>query len=109
MIKRVKLTEFGEQQLEALGLAAAMEFELEDGSTVKLVHPWLWSDEVQKAYDAVKNDGSLKVAQAILGKDVHKKLIAGGGSSNQVALALEMLRRGINLDETAEDADDPKD
>ena len=42
---RVKAREYGEQQLEALGLPTHIEFELDDGSIVELSHPWLWPDD----------------------------------------------------------------
>jgi hypothetical protein len=101
---RVKASEYGGQQLEALGYAPRMEFELNDGSVVELVHPWLWSDEVQEAYQA--SETSREIARAVLGPDDHERFIAGGGKSNQIALAIEMMRRKITAD--APDEADPK-
>lgn len=113
-VKRVKIREYGAQQLEALGFAPKMEFELEDGSILALVHPWLWDDQTQAAYDAARTDEdskepyNVRVAKAIIGEDDHKKFIAGGGSSNQIALALELMKRPTPVTNGEDDAD-PKD
>ena len=109
---RVKAREYGEQQLEALGFASRMEFELDDGSVVELVHPWLWSDAVQVAYDAAQQDGdepqTVRTARAVLGTADHKRFIKGGGKSSQIVLAIEMMRQRIT--EADDDAEpDPKD
>ena len=101
---RVKAREYGEQQLEALGFPARMEFELDDGSIVELVHPWLWSDGVQEAFDGAKT--SVEIARAILGEEEHARFIAGGGKSNQIPLAIELMRQ--RHAETASAETDPK-
>jgi hypothetical protein len=95
---RVKVTEYGEQQLEALGLPTRMEFELNDGTTVELLHTWLWDDDRLKAYEeaAKSNDGEprdIRLARAALGPEEHARFIAGGGKSNLVAIAIEMMKR----------------
>ncbi len=114
---RVKIREYGEQQLEALNLAPRIEFELDGGSIIELAHPWLWGDDVQAAYDAVRSGAdldrddkgeivappringklaepqSVRVARAVLGKDAHKRFVAGGGKSNQIVLAIELMKR----------------
>ena len=101
---RVKASEYGEQQLEALGYPARMEFELEDGSVVELAHPWLWDDDVQAAYEEAKTTG--EIARAVLGDEEHQRFIAGGGRSSQIALAIgEMKQRRT---ESKVDEADPK-
>lgn len=101
----MKLREYAEQKLEALGLEPRQEFELDDGSTIELVHPWLWDDSVQAAFD--KAESTADRAKAILGVKDHKRLIAGGGSSNQIILAVELMKRP-STDKVEDDAD-PKD
>src|SRR6516225_8236246 len=83
---RVKALEYGAQQVEALGYPACIEFELKDGSIIELEHPWLWSDDVQAAYDEAKT--SVEIARAVLGEEEHRRFIDGGGKSNQVVLAI---------------------
>jgi len=101
---RVKASEYGEQQLEALGYPARMEFELTDGSVVVLPHEWLWSDDVLEAYTAAKS--SIEIARAVLGDEEHQRFIAGGGRSSQIALAIgEMKQRRT---ESKVDEADPK-
>lgn len=87
---RVKVQDYGEQQLEALGYPACMEFELDDGSIVELVHPWLWSDDAQEAHAEAKT--SVEIARAALGADEHQRFVAGGGKSTQIALAIEAMK-----------------
>lgn len=95
---RVKVTEYGEQQLEALGLPARMEFELTDGSVVELLHPWLWADDVLASYDAAAvaegdEPRDIRLARAALGDKEHQRFISGGGKSSQIAIAIEMMKR----------------
>ena len=99
---RVKVCEYGEQQLEALGFAARMEFELNDGSIVALLHPWLWADDVIEAYAAAKT--SAEIARAVLGSEEHKRFMAGGGKSSQIVLAIEMMKQKTPVSDDA----DPK-
>ena len=98
----MKLREYAEQKLEALGYEPKQVFELDDGTTIELVHPWLWSDEVQAAYEAAKADpdpatkkpepSSVRIARAVLGKEQHKRFLATGGTSNEIVLAIETMR-----------------
>lgn len=122
---RIKIRDYGEQQLEALGLPPKLEFELDGGEVIELAHPWLWSDEVQTAYDAVYSgadldrdkDGnivrkpaepqSVRIARAVLGEDAHRRFVAGGGSSNQIILAIELMKQRNST--KTEDGADPKD
>lgn len=103
---RVKAAEYGEQQLEALGFPTRMEFELNDGSVVELVHPWLWSDDVEAAVVKANEGGAdphnVRLARAVLGEKEHARFVAGGGKSGQIALAIEMMK-------VRRDGDDPKD
>lgn len=101
----MKLREYCEQKLEALGIASRIELDLDDGSTIELVHPWLWDDKTQAAVDAAKS--TTETAKAVLGAADHKRLIASGGSSNEVVLAIEMMKRADKgTDKPAES--DPK-
>lgn len=128
--RRIKIHDYCGQQLEALGLPAVMQFELDNGDILDFEHPWLWDDAKQAAYDKVRSGGdldrdengeivdpprvggkpaepqSVRLARAILGPAVHKKFIAGGGKSNQIILAVEMMKRG---DTTSTSEPDPKD
>jgi hypothetical protein len=108
---RVKASEYGEQQLEALGLPARLELELGDGSTVEVLHPWLWDDATESAVKAATTETdepyNTRLARAVLGKKEHARFIKGGGKSSQVALAIGLLKRGDVL--TGEEGSDPKD
>lgn len=130
-MERVKIREYGEQQLEALNLPPKLEFELDNGDVIELEHPWLWGDDVQGAYDAVRSgadldrdvDGnivdppkvgkkpaepqSVRIARAVLGKENHKRFVAGGGRSNQIVLAIELMKRPVTSQ--GQDDADPKD
>lgn len=92
---RVKAQEYGEQQLEALGMPAVTEFELNDGSTVQVWHPWLWDDRTETAAKEAEKDGdepyTVRLAKAVLGKD-HARFIKGGGKSSQIAMAIELMK-----------------
>ena len=103
---RVKAQEYGEQQLEALGFPSRMEFELDDGSVVELLHPWLWSDDTEAAVRAASDAGdepyNVRLARAALGKTEHARFVAGGGKSTQITLAIEMMKRRDEVE------DDPK-
>jgi hypothetical protein len=109
---RVKVTEYGEQQLEALGLPTRMEFELNDGSTVELIHPWLWDDDRVSAYEEAAKSGDgprdIRLAQAALGEKEHARFIAGGGKSSLVAIGIEMMKRPAGENGVDEDDSDPK-
>lgn len=107
---RVKATEYGEQQLEALGLPAVTEFELKDGSTVKVLSPFLWDDTIEAAVKAAGEDGdesyNVRYAKAVLGTKEHARFIKGGGKSTQVQLAVEAMRRPSQIVDTG--SPDPK-
>ena len=106
---RVKAQEYGEQQLEALGLPAKTEFELKDGSTVEILHPWLWDDKIEAAVAEASKDGAepynTRYAKAVLGDKEHARFIKGGGKSSQIALAVQMMK----VRDVEEDESDPKD
>lgn len=97
--RRYKIASYGEQQLEALGFAPKVEFELNDGSIVEVYNPWLWSDATEAAYDREqsaqnpKEPYNTRIARAVLGKDLHKRFVEGGGRSSQVVLAIELMKR----------------
>lgn len=108
---RVKAAEYGEQQLEALGLPARLELELADGSTVEVLHPFLWDDKIEAAVKEAAKDGdepyNTRYARAVLGKKEHDRFIKGGGKSSHVVLAAATMRNGTML--KAEEGSDPKD
>jgi hypothetical protein len=108
---RVKAAEYGEQQLEALGLPARLELELADGSTVEVLHPWLWDDDTEAAVKEASKDGdepyNTRYARAVLGKKDHARFIKGGGKSSQIALAVATMKSGDVI--KAEEGSDPKD
>lgn len=87
----MKLREYCEQKLEALGVTPRIELELDDGSSITLEHPSLWDDKTQAAVN--KAASSADIVKAILGVADHKRFVAAGGSSNQVLLAVEMMKR----------------
>ncbi|WP_136244765.1 hypothetical protein [Mycobacterium intracellulare] len=114
----MKLHAYLEQRLEALGYAARLEFELGDGSTVTLVHPWLWDNETQKAYDTARTTEppknrpeprSARVARAVLGKTQYQRFAADGGNDNMIILAIELMQRSDNTTSPAGEGPDPKD
>jgi hypothetical protein len=108
---RVKAAEYGEQQLEALGLPARLELELADGSTVEVLHPWLWDDTTEAAVKTAAEDGdepyNTRYARAVLGKKEHARFIKGGGKSSQIALAVATMKSGDVI--RSDDGPDPKD
>lgn len=98
----MKLHAYLEQRLEALGYAPKLEFELSDGSTVELAHPWLWSKETQDAYDGAvpaRSKGktvepvNVRRARAALGDDQYRRFAADGGNENHVVLAIDLMQR----------------
>jgi hypothetical protein len=107
---RIKAAEYGEQQLEALGLPARVELELNDGSTVEVVHPWLWDDKTEAAVKKAADDGpephNTRYAKAVLGAKEHARFIKGGGKSSTIAFAVAMMKNGTVL--KAEEGSDPK-
>jgi hypothetical protein len=112
---RVKASEYGEQQLEALNLASRLELELNDGSVVEVIHPWLWNDATEAAVKAVNDDDSadkpynFRYAMAVLGAKEHARFIKAGGQSSQIALAVAMLKRGdVPSGEDGSNGSDPK-
>jgi hypothetical protein len=106
---RVKASEYGEQQLEALGFPSRLELELDDGSVVEVLHPWLWDDKTEVAVKAANDDGdkpyNYRYARAVLGAKEHDRFLKAGGQSSQIALAVAMLRRG---EVAGEEGTDPK-
>jgi hypothetical protein len=111
--RRVKIREYGAQQLEALGFPSSLEFELDDGSVITLKHPWLWDDKTVAAYEAARADDripeyNMRIARAALGEEEHARFIAGGGSSNQIVLAIELMKRKRAELADGESDDDPK-
>jgi hypothetical protein len=108
---RIKAAEYGEQQLEALGLSSRLELELADGSMVEVLHPWLWDDKTEAAVKAASKDGdepyNTRYAKAVLGAKEHARFIKAGGKSSMIALAVATMKSGDLI--KSEDGPDPKD
>jgi hypothetical protein len=108
---RIKISEYGEQQLEALELPARVELELSDGSTVTVLHPWLWDDKteaaVKKAAEESDEPYNTRYAKAVLGTKEHARFIKGGGTSSMIALAVATMKNGSII--KADEGSDPKD
>lgn len=117
-IKReLSLDEFEEQALDALGQAPGLKITLRNGEVVVIPHPLLLDDDRQDAVEFVQRrddedrdengnpsgliDGkrapafSKRLAMAILGEEDHARFLAGGGSSNKVALAWQYLTESL--------------
>ena len=117
-IKReLSLDEFEEQALDALGQAPGLKITLRNEDVVVIPHPLLLDDDRQAAVEFVqrrddedrdengnpagKIDGepappyAVRLAKAILGEEDHKRFLAGGGSSNKVALAWQYLTESL--------------
>lgn len=101
----VKLREYCEQKLEALGLPARVKLDLDDGSTIEILHPWLWDDKTQAAVNAAQT--TTDTAKAIIGAPAHKRLAAAGGSSNEILFVVETMKRKID-GSSDKDGADPK-
>jgi hypothetical protein len=110
--KRVlKLDEFQDQAIEAIGQTPGVTLELEDGSLLTIPHPMLVTDEQQTEIERVQNgddldeDGKIngqtpevhavRFARAVLGEERHKAFLAGGGKSVLVMLAWQMLTKEL--------------
>lgn len=78
-----------EQATEALGMEPGMDLELDDGSIVTIPNPLFVSEETQLQIEAAT--GAVSSAKAVLGDEEHARLIAGGGTSNDVMMAWRLL------------------
>lgn len=88
--RRLKLQELRAQGVEALKHEPGFDIELDNGEVITIPHPMLVDDEVQASLaDA---DGPIALAKMVLGEEEHAKFLAGGGHSNDVALAWNLLR-----------------
>jgi hypothetical protein len=87
--RRLKLQEMREQATEALGMEPGMDLELDDGSVVTIPNPLFVSEETQVQIEAAT--GAVSSAKAVLGDEEHARLIAGGGTSNDVMMAWRLL------------------
>jgi hypothetical protein len=86
--RRLKLAEMRNQALEALDMDPGLELDLPNGDVVTVPNPMLAADDVQ---EKLNGGNVVDAAKAILGEDEHAKLVAGGGSSNDVILAWRLL------------------
>lgn len=89
--RRLKLTELRAQGTESLGMEPGYEIELDDGSTIVIPNPLLVDDTTQDALQGA--DGVIATAKAILGETEHARFLAGGGHSNDVMLAWNLMRK----------------
>lgn len=93
--RRLKLSEMREQAMESLGMEPGFELELDDGGIVVVPNPTLVPDDVQaKMSDPDQNP--IDTARAVLGEEDHKRLLAGGGHSNDVMLAWKLMSDEIS-------------
>lgn len=115
--REMDLDEFEEQALDALGTSPGLKLKLRNDDVVTIPHPMLLSDDrqaevefVQRRDDEDRNENGLpngkingepappyavRLAKAILGEEDHARFLAGGGSSNKVALAWQLLTEGL--------------
>lgn len=86
--RRLKLEEMRNQALDALGMEPGIELELADGEVIVVPNPMLAADDVN---EKLTGGDVTEAARAILGDEAHAKLLAGGGSSNDVILAWRLM------------------
>ena len=92
--RRLKLTEMRAQAHEAMGVEPGFEIELDDGSIFNIPSPMMLDDVADAAMRAAGTD-SVALARAVLGDDGHAALLAGGGRSNDVVLAWNLMRTDL--------------
>lgn len=90
--RRLKLAEMRDQALDALGMEPGLELELPNGEVVLVPSPMLVGDDVQSR---LSDEDVVATAKAVLGEELHAKLIAGGGNSNDVMLAWKLMSEEI--------------
>lgn len=90
--RRLKLSEMRDQAMEALGMEPGLELELPNGEVLLVPNPMLVSDEVQAR---LSDEDVVSTAKAVLGEEDHARLLAGGGSSNDVMLAWKLMSEEI--------------
>jgi len=93
----MKLEEMRSQAIDALGMDPGFELELDNGETITIPNPMFVTEDAQELIESA--EGTIASAKAILGDIDHKRLIEGGGHSNDVMLAWRLM---------AEDVKDPK-
>lgn len=117
-IKReMSLDDFEDQAIDALGQSPGLTLTLRNDDIVTIPHPLLLDDERQELVERVqkhldedldengspngKIDGqpappyAVRFAKAILGEAEHARFLAGGGTSNKVALAWQYMTEGL--------------
>lgn len=92
-IRSFKLDELREQAAEALGCDPGYRVELDEGQPIFIPHPMFLDDTMQEGVDDA--DGAVDLARAVLGEAEHKRFLAAGGRSNDVALAWAHMRKQI--------------
>lgn len=88
--RRLKLSEMREQAMESLGMEPGFELELDNGEVVVVPNPTLVPDDVQEKMSD-PNQNPIDTARAVLGEVEHKRLLDGGGHSNDVMLAWKLM------------------
>lgn len=74
---RVKAREYGDQRVEALGQKPHIDFELSDGSVIRIPHPLRLGDEARGRYEAyLRGDGLDR--EPVLDEDGKQKLDEAG-------------------------------
>ncbi|MEZ0366811.1 hypothetical protein ACAG26_24360 [Mycobacterium sp. pUA109] len=71
--RRVKAIGFGEQRIEALGQQPYLDFELKDGTTVRLPHPWRLDPDALTRYEAFRRGDGLD-REAVLDADGQQRV-----------------------------------
>lgn len=88
--RRLKLAEMRDQAMESLGMEPGFELELDNGDVVVVPNPTLVPDDVQEKMSDPKQN-PIDTARAVLGEENHKRLLAGGGHSNDIMLAWKLM------------------
>lgn len=74
---RVKAREYGDQRVEALGQKPFMDWELSDGSVIRMPHPARLGDEARARYEAYQRGDGLD-REPVLDDDGKQKLDDAG-------------------------------
>ncbi|AHH98333.1 hypothetical protein [Kutzneria albida] len=91
--KRLKLTEMRDQALDSLGMEPGLELELDNGGVILVPNPLLLDEEAQSGLKDATEASAL--AKLLLGEEQHARLLAGGGRSTDVQLALVIMKEEL--------------
>lgn len=88
--KSMRLEAIRTKAAEVLKTDPEIEIELNDGTTVTLVHPMFLDDETQARVDEAGDD-AIKLANALLGEEEYARAHAAGLQANDVNAAYVVL------------------